>query len=120
MTASFSEDTAFIRGGLALLLALFMCFLCAESGVDGISNIIIIGVLWYASNSILKPRGSYLYTFWGKGRAIANEFLMAAMVITSIVCSRGAIKKEELISLLIAFAFSFVAAIIAIIVNEYL
>ncbi len=113
-----NKVTMLTRGGLALLLALLMCVLCAADTVKGFFGIVIVGVLWYASNSILKPRGSYLYTFWGRGRAIANEFVMAAMLLTSIICSRGTISVNEMIALGIAFIVSFVVAIIARMVNN--
>ncbi len=113
-----NKVTMVTRGGLALLLALIMCFLGAIYEVKGFIVIVIVGVLWYASNCILKPRGSYLYTFWGRGRAIANEFVMAAMLLTSIICSRGTISAKELVALGIAFIVSFVVAIIARMINN--
>ncbi|MCR5598300.1 MAG: hypothetical protein K6G19_08995 [Lachnospiraceae bacterium] len=118
-----NKVTMLIRGGLAFLLSVLMCVLCAVttvtvSSIKGFFCIIIVGVLWYASNSILKPRGSYLYTFWGRGRAIANEFVMAAMLLTSIICSRGTVSVSELIALCIAFIVSFVVAIIAKVIND--
>lgn len=112
-----NKFTLLYRGGLATLLALFMCYLCAKDIVSGL-GVIIIAVLWWASNTVLKPRGSYLYTFWGRGRAIANEFVMAAMLITTIICSRGTIKKTELIALALSFIVSFVVAFVARMVNN--
>ncbi len=114
-----NKGTMLRRGGLALILSLIMCFICAKEPLIWVS-VIFVAFLWYASNSILKPRGSYLYTFWGRGRAIANEFVMAAMVLTSIICSRGTIAIGELIMLGLAFLLSFAFALVARIVNSFI
>ena len=113
-----NKVTMLIRGGLALFLSLIMCFICPEEQISGI-DMFLVAALWYASNSILKPCGSYLYTFWGRGRAIANEYVMAAMVLTAIICSRGTIGIDELLMLGIAFVLSFGFALGAWIVNNY-
>lgn len=114
-----NPTTLICRGSVALALALLMCRLCA--GGWKIVSLFAVPVLWYASNTIMKPRGSYLYTFWGRGRAIANEFVMAAMAITTIICSRskGMLNEDELLAWGAAFALSFAFALAARMVNTY-
>ena len=74
--------------------------------------------LWYCANCIIKPRESYLYTFWGRGRCVANEFVMAAMVLSAAICGRGTISIAELVCLGVAFVASFVVAGIATAINN--
>ncbi len=114
-----NPTTLICRGSVALALALIMCYLCASGW--GIVSIFAVPMLWYASNTMMKPRGSYLYTFWGRGRAIANEFVMAAMAITTIICSRskGMLDEDELLAWCAALILAFVFALAAKIVNTF-
>ena len=84
----------------------------------GFGGIVLVAFIWYCSNCILKPRGSYLYTFWGRGRCIENEFVKSAMVIGSVACGRGTISMEEIVCLGVAFVASFVIAGIATAINN--
>lgn len=111
--------TLLIRGSISGIIAIGLCVAALEgSYASSIFKMVLIGVAWYCANSILKPRGSYLYTFWGRGRAIANEVVMAGMLLTGIMIYRGTISGEELIALGVSLAISFIAALVAKIAND--
>lgn len=106
------------RGGLAVLLALIMCSVLSMYSMANIGSVVLVATLWYCSNTVLKPRGSYLYTFWGCGKAISNEIVMFAMVITAAACGRGSISFEEIAYFAVAFVGSFIIAIGAHVANN--
>lgn len=115
-----NKFTLLFRGTLSFILALALCMtLAVESPTGaGIWSYIICAVLWYAANTLMKPRGSYLYTFWGRGRSIANEVVLVGALFTSILLTRGTIMLEELVTLGIIFVLSFVIAGVAKFVNN--
>lgn len=121
MAYSFKPDgnkfTVLVRGGIAIVSAFLLCILITQTPVKEFV-VIASAILWYCSNSLMKPRGSYLYTFWGRGKCIANEFVMAAMVISAALCGRGTISQEELIFMAVAFGDSFLIAGLATFINN--
>ncbi len=87
------ENTAirsrlFWRGGIALILALYMCSLFMREWE--LKQAVSICVLWYVLSFVVKP----LEVFWEKGRAIANEIILAAMILTARVYKIGTIVLE--------------------------
>lgn len=110
--------TLLFRGGIATFLAFSLCGTVSATAVKSFGLIVTFAFLWYCANCIIKPRGSYLYTFWGRGRCIANEIVMVAMVLSAVICGRGTVSMEELICLGVAFVASFVIAGIATVINN--
>jgi hypothetical protein len=95
-----TKGTIIFRGGLSTFWTLLICgIVAATPDFVQAGNIIVLAILWYMANTLLKPSGSYLYSFWGRKRAIANEVVMFAMVVTTRLLSKGAISHEEIIAL---------------------
>lgn len=113
-----NKNTLLVRGGIATFLAFVLCITVSEEAISGFGGIVLVAFIWYCSNCILKPRGSYLYTFWGRSRCIANEFVMAAMVIASATCGRGTISMDEIVCLGVAFIASYIIAGIVTAINN--
>ncbi len=133
-----NKKTLFIRGSVSGALTMIICLFMSGTEVTRTtislfgrtwkSNnttfmggvlipIVILGILWYAANCLMKPRGSHLYAFWGRGRAIANEFMMFVMVISAMVFSGTAISPYEMVFMLFCFSVSCFAALIAHLIN---
>ena len=115
-----NKMTLFRRGGLALFLLLVLCTLMAAQAPDEMTLLVLCSFLWYASNSVLKPRGSYLYAFWGPKRAWANELVTVGMVLTSCIGARGSMGLEELIAVGIIAALTLLIAGIATWINNHI
>lgn len=113
-----TKFTLISRMVISLLFALGLCFIVVNEPINGIIITIIFAVLWYFSNCLVKPRGSYLYVFWGLARSIANEFVLLSMVLTATTCSRGTISSGELLCIIIGIVGSFVVGCIATYINN--
>lgn len=83
-----TRSTLFWRGGIALILALYICLLFMREW--DLKRALTICVLWHVSNHVVRP----LEAFWGKGRTIANEIVLAAMILTAHICRMGTILME--------------------------
>lgn len=114
------KKTMFLRGGISAILTFAMFFILANEDLEDTFGSTIIGILWYCANALFKPRGSHLYAFWGSGRCIANEVLMAVALITTIVCAKGIISMEQFVYLGVALIVSFGVALVANIVNNFM
>lgn len=76
------------------------------------------GLFWWAINSTIRPRGSRLYAFWGRGRCIANETFLLILCLTTIIAERGAVSAQDLFLLGYIFVTSKIMGGVATIINN--
>lgn len=119
-----NKKTIIFRGIISFLLALGFCNFATidmenDSSISGnIFYVIIAGVLWYCANTLRKPRGSYLYTFFGQYRSIANGVLILVAYFTLNICYTGNITSFEIIFLFGMGIVSIIAGTIANSINN--
>ena len=106
------------RGTLSVMPAFAFCCLFMLTGLMGAACIGLGGLLWYLANCLLKPRGSYLYAFWGRWRSMANEIFLLCMAFTAYVGKEGTIRSDVLLCFAFAIAVSFLCALAAKIAND--
>ncbi len=112
-----SKSKLLKRGGVAIFLTLLLCLLV--SGIEYVAyGFFTFGFLWHCANCLIKPRGSYLYAFWGRWKCIAHEVIMGALVLSAGICGRGSMTLMELALLVGGFAASFVVGGIAKFINN--
>ncbi len=98
--------------------AVLIFVIVARKPISGLWDILIFTFLWYLTNCLVKPRGSYLYAYWGPGRSIANELVMISAVISSAICSRGTLSIREILCMCIGVVGSFIIGGIATFINN--
>lgn len=74
-----NKMTMLIRGGISLVLAVSALLFALD--LQEVQAGLIVGLLWYLANPLLKPRGSYIYTFFGRGKCIGNEIILFSLCI---------------------------------------
>lgn len=89
------------RIALSTGITLIMC-VWAMHNIIFLWRCIPLMFLWHCSNCLFKRHGSYLYAFWGKWRAIANEFVVGAMLFTSIYFGRRTMKPIDFLWIAVA------------------
>ena len=111
-----NKRTIIFRLGMTVLMSMYCCWFGMEepSGVWGV----ILGIFWYLANPLMKPRGSYVYAFFGVGKCIANEVILAAMLLCNLMGAVGTLSFESIFSLIVAFAFPFVCGAVATMINN--
>lgn len=110
-----NKGTLLFRGGLSLLLAA-MAIICSVSMTG--ESAAVVGILWYCANPLLKPRGSYIYTFFGRGKCIGNEIIMLALCLYLQLEAVGTLNSDFIVFVICAAITHFAVALGCKIVNE--
>ncbi len=80
-----------------------------------------LGLLWYAANTLNKPRGSYLCVFWGRKRAAVNAvILFVAGLSVRLMLIRGELLGPGyIVAAVIMLLVSALAALVMRIINQF-
>lgn len=113
-----NKKTLLIRGGISLVLA--ASAILASVMFKQVGEFIIVGVLWYLANPLMKPRGSYIYTFFGRGKCIGNEIIMVSICLFLQLKAVNIFGEEWIVFAVLAVAFRFLSAAVAKFINDWI
>ncbi|MBQ7776621.1 MAG: hypothetical protein IJ379_11945 [Lachnospiraceae bacterium] len=83
-------------GGWYILNMLVLANFMGSIQELGFVALILPGFLWWVINPLMRPRGSRLYAFFGRGRCVANEIALFLACIMMIVSEQGPITMLQL------------------------
>lgn len=112
-----NKMTLLIRGGISLALAV-AAMIIAVSFEGAVDKGIIFGILWYMANPLLKPRGSYIYAFFGRGKCIGNTIILFALCTYLQLEASHVMDNRWIMFNMIAVISYFMAAFAAMFIND--
>jgi len=90
----------------------------ASTADYGIWTYIMFGALWWAVNPLIRPTGSRLYAFWGRGRCIINEIVMFMFCLVFTVGFRDSVEIGDIMNYGIIVVISLIVGLIVKKVND--